>query len=92
MTGMGIERDFRKLASATQAELRRIALAEVLEDPTAPHMARIKAASALLDRGYGRPGLYIETRINPLDQLSDDELEVAIEWLGAAIAAGEGHA
>ncbi len=29
MTGMAIERDFRKLAPATQAELRRVAVAMV---------------------------------------------------------------
>src|SRR6478735_10079032 len=31
------------------------ALATVMRDPSAPHAARISAATALLDRGHGRP-------------------------------------
>src|SRR4051812_34790970 len=42
MTGMAIERDFRKLAPATQAELRRIAVAMVRGGKT-----RIEAAEAV---------------------------------------------
>jgi predicted Zn-dependent protease len=42
MTGMAIERDFRTLAPATQAELRRIAVAMVRAGKT-----RIKAAAAV---------------------------------------------
>src|SRR3954466_9672736 len=41
MTGMAIERDFRKLALATQAELRRVAVAMVRAGKT-----RIEAAEA----------------------------------------------
>src|SRR5918912_2752211 len=42
MTGMAIERDFRKLAAATQAELRRVAVAMVRAGKT-----RIEAAEAV---------------------------------------------
>ena len=42
MTGMAIERDFRKLAPATQAELRRIAVAMVRAGKT-----RIEAAETV---------------------------------------------
>jgi transposase len=42
MTGMANERDFRKLASATQAELRRIAVAMVRAGKT-----RIEAAETV---------------------------------------------
>ena len=42
MTGMAIERDFRKLAPATQAELRRIAVAMVRAGKT-----RIEAAATV---------------------------------------------
>src|SRR5829696_941244 len=42
MTGMAVERDFRKLAPATQAELRRIAVAMVRGGKT-----RIEAAEAV---------------------------------------------
>ena len=42
MTGMAIERDFRKLAPATQAEFRRVAVAMVRAGKT-----RIEAAEAV---------------------------------------------
>src|SRR5512144_3172225 len=42
MTGMAVERDFRKLAPATQAELRRIAVAMVRAGKT-----RIEAAATV---------------------------------------------
>src|SRR3954462_10928227 len=42
MTGMALERDFRKLTPATQAELRRIAVAMVRAGKT-----RIEAAEAV---------------------------------------------
>ena len=42
MTGMAIERDFRTLAPATQAELRRVAVAMVRAGKT-----RIEAAAAV---------------------------------------------
>ncbi len=43
-------------------------------------MARIRAASALLDRGHGRPTHHIEARVDPLAALSDEELKAAIEF------------
>jgi hypothetical protein len=35
-------------------------LAGLMRDPTAPHAARISAASTLLDRGHGRPRQELE--------------------------------
>ena len=53
MTGMAIERDFRKLAPATQAELRRVAVAMVRAGKT-----RIEAAEAdLAEKGRTDAGL-----------------------------------
>lgn len=37
------------------------ALAEITQDPTAPKIARIQAAIALLDRGWGKPIQYNES-------------------------------
>ena len=51
-----------------------LVLAAILEDKTAPHMARIRAAEALLDRGHGRPTQQIETKTDPVGQLTDAEL------------------
>ena len=35
-------------------------LAEIMQDTDAPHNARVSAANALLDRGYGRPMQAVE--------------------------------
>src|SRR3954452_3610042 len=61
------------------------ALVEVMEDKTAPAVARVKAAEALLDRGHGRPTQHIEARISPLEELSDDELVAGITALRAVL-------
>lgn len=37
-----------------------ITLAEVMHDGDAPHSARIAAANALLDRGYGKPSQAVD--------------------------------
>ena len=71
---------FQRVLAQRYREEAILALAAVMRDPAAPHMARVKAASALLDRGHGRPTQQVETRINPLAALSDEELEAAIEF------------
>ena len=48
----------------------------IMKDPKAPAAARISAATALLDRGYGRPPQGIELSTQPdLTHLSDEDLE-----------------
>ena len=39
----------------THGEAALLTLAEIMQDTDAPHNARVSAANALLDRGYGRP-------------------------------------
>jgi hypothetical protein len=52
------------------------ALATVMKDPKTPAAARISAAQALLDRGYGKPPQAIELNSEPeLSHLSDEDLE-----------------
>ena len=79
-----------KLLTQQYAEQAILALAAVMEDPTAPHMAVIKAASVLLDRGHGRPGQYVEAKVNPIDALSDEELKSAIAFISEQLGFGEG--
>jgi hypothetical protein len=57
-------------------------LAEILADKKAPAAARVAAAGALLDRGYGKPTQTIAQTVAKVDpaSMSDEEL--------AAIAAG----
>jgi hypothetical protein len=47
-------RELRALASE-YTEQALLALAEVMGDGSAPHAARVHAATALLDRGHGKP-------------------------------------
>lgn len=51
-----IEERARQHADAALA-----ALAEVVADESAPHSAKVSAATALLDRGYGKPRQAVET-------------------------------
>jgi Family of unknown function (DUF5681) len=51
-------------------------LASIMRDPKAPAAARVSAAQALLDRGYGKPAQAIEVSSQPdLSHLSDEDLE-----------------
>ena len=51
-------------------------LASIMRDPKAPASARVSAAQALLDRGYGKPAQAIEVSTQPdLTHLSDEDLE-----------------
>ena len=51
-------------------------LATVMKDPKTPAAARISAAQALLDRGYGKPPQAIELNSEPdLTHLSDEDIE-----------------
>jgi hypothetical protein len=51
-------------------------LAAVIRDGKAPPAARISAATALLDRGHGRPSQAVELNVGcDLARLTDDELD-----------------
>ena len=46
--------EIRSLARAhTESAIRT--LAGIMNEPTAPHAARVSAATAILDRGWGKP-------------------------------------
>jgi hypothetical protein len=70
-----IEADVKALARVCAPEaistLKTIMLSE-----RAPPAARISAATAILDRGYGKASQEVEVRRKPnLDRLTDEELE-----------------
>jgi hypothetical protein len=47
-----------------------------MKDPKAPAAARISAAQAILDRGYGKPAQAIEVKAGPdLTHVSDEDLK-----------------
>jgi hypothetical protein len=70
----GIAADVKALARECAPEaistLRMIMLNE-----RAPHAARISAATALLDRGYGKARQEVEIRKPNLARLTDDDLD-----------------
>ena len=49
-------------------------LISVMKNETAPVAARVTAAQAVLDRGWGRPSQTIEANVNVFDRMSDAEL------------------
>jgi hypothetical protein len=52
-------------------------LAAIMKDVKAPAAARISAAQALLDRGYGKPAQAIEVNQQPdLSHVSDENLKI----------------
>ena len=61
------------------------AFAEIVRDKAASAIACVKAAEALLNRSHGRPTQHVETRISPLEELSDDELASGSAALRAAL-------
>jgi hypothetical protein len=76
--------DIRSLArSYTGSAIKT--LAGIMQQPEAPHAARVSAAVALLDRGWGKPAQTMEMTVKRItaNQLGDDEL--------ASIASGSGE-
>jgi Family of unknown function (DUF5681) len=71
-------RIFRDVADAAREVTGEAinALVAIMKNPKAPAAARISAAQALLDRGYGKPAQAIEVSAQPdLTHLSDKDLE-----------------
>jgi hypothetical protein len=62
-----------KAAAKVHAPQALQALADCLTDLKAPHAAKIAAAQALLDRGFGRPMHPIEAQVSFLDKMGEDE-------------------
>jgi hypothetical protein len=61
----------RSIAQAARehAEIALKVLIDVAQDVAAPPSARVSAANAILDRGYGKPVAQVEMSINPLEEL-----------------------
>ena len=73
-----VRRIFRDVATAARKRTQDAidTLAAIMRDPKAPAAARVSAATALLDRGYGKPPQAIEVSAEPdLSRLSDEDLE-----------------
>jgi hypothetical protein len=62
-------------------------LAQIMRNPKAPAAARIAAASALLDRGYGKPSQSIEATNNNVTYLISDQPLTEEEWAAKCVTA-----
>ena len=78
-------------AARENTELAIGTLREICGDSAAPHAARVSAASALLDRGWGKPmqGVAMMTVARPktVQEMTDDELLALIEKQTARLPA-----
>jgi hypothetical protein len=73
--------EIRELAKVhTKASVETLAKALTAKD--SPWPARVAAAQALLDRGWGKPTQHVEVTKSPLDELEPDELSA----LASAVA------
>src|SRR6516162_6917745 len=82
-----LARDFRPLALRARDHTGKAleTLVDTLDDPMATAAAKVSAAIALLDRGWGKPTERHEVvSLNAIAELSDDELRNAIALLRAA--------
>lgn len=64
-------------------------LAEIMTDDDQPGPARVSAANAILDRGYGKP-MQPVTHDLDLNNLTDEQLAILAVALGAPALPGEG--
>ena len=79
--------DLQELARQKSPEAI-ITLASIMHDEKAPPAARVSAANALLDRGYGKPTQPISQTLAKVDpsSISDEEL-AAIAVNGVSVNA-----
>ena len=84
-----LARDFRPLALRARDHTGKAlqTLVSTLDEPSASAAAKVSAAIALLDRGWGKPTERHEhVSLSAVAELSDDELRNAIALLRAAPA------
>ena len=58
-------------------------LNEAMADPKAPWSAKITAAIAVLDRGWGKPEQTVSANVSVFDQMTDDEQKTMLAALEA---------
>ncbi len=62
------------------------ALAEIIDDASASPAARVSAANALLDRGWGRAPQHVSVNRSPFEDMDGPTLDLAIRLLEAVAA------
>jgi hypothetical protein len=66
-------------------------LEKAMTDQKAPWAAKIAAAIAILDRGWGKPTQPVEANVNIFDQMTDEEQKILLAALAAIRAAEDGE-
>jgi hypothetical protein len=76
--------ELREAAKAKTVEALDV-LAAVMRDDKAPPAARVSAAVAILDRGWGRPAqsVQVDDKRRSVDEMSTDELMAVLKRAGA---------
>jgi Family of unknown function (DUF5681) len=64
-------------------------LEKAMRDQKAPWAAKIAAAIAVLDRGWGKPQQTVSANVSILDQMTDDEQKALLAALAALRTAEE---
>jgi Family of unknown function (DUF5681) len=80
--------DVKAAAKAESADAIKT-LKTVMNNESAPSAARVGAAIAILDRGWGKPTQAVEANVNIFDQMTDDEQRIMLAALAALKAAEE---
>jgi hypothetical protein len=83
--------DVKALAKARSEDAIKT-LVNVMENHKAPPAARVSAAMAILDRGWGRPSQPVQAEISIFERLTNEERDALIAALESAIADEEGFA
>lgn len=81
-----VVKEVQELARKHKSEMLKV-LVDIAKDPAAPQAARVSAASAVLDRGYGKP----KDCLAPLDLPSvrtADDIPEAVSTVIAAMGDG----
>jgi hypothetical protein len=79
----------RKVVADVKAAARELTpeamdtLKEAMADPKAPWSAKITAAIAVLDPGWGKPEQTVSANVSVLDQMTDDEQKTTLAALKA---------
>jgi hypothetical protein len=66
-------------------------LAGIMKERRAPAAARVSAAVALLDRGWGKPERFVEVATKLVDQMTDAELNAEIARVAALLGFAPGE-
>jgi hypothetical protein len=80
--------DVKAAAKAETADAIKT-LKTVMNNESAPSAARVGAAIAILDRGWGKPEQTVSANVSVFDQMTDDEQKTLLSALAALRAAEE---